>query len=148
MACFCMAHAYADVAGTRHFVHVRHVTRKVSATAVGKDYRGIMFVVLLNYTAPQADIDGALVDHYEWVSRHYEAGDFIATWHRTPEPGMPLTGGVLIARAMSRGRLEAILATDPFELRKLARHEVIEFQSYRTVPEMAKFADQFAPAAE
>lgn len=113
-----------------------------------EDYRGIMFVVLLNYTAPQSDIDGALVDHYEWVTRHYEAGDFITTGHRTPEPGKPLTGGVLIARSMTRGRLEAILATDPFELRKLARHEVIEFQALRTVPEMAKYADQLVPAAE
>ena len=132
----------------RHFVHGAHVTRTISAFAAGEDYRGIMFVVLLNYTAPQSDIDGALVDHYEWVTRHYEAGDFITTGHRTPEQGGQLTGGVLIARSMTRGRLEAILATDPFELRKLARHEVIEFQALRTVPEMAKYADPLVPVPE
>lgn len=100
-----------------------------------------MFVVLLNYTGPDTEIDARLVDHYEWVSRHYDAGDFIATGHRQPR-----TGGVIIARAMSRDRLEAILATDPFEWHKLARHEVIEFEALRTVPELAKYADRLSPA--
>ncbi|QUH00259.1 hypothetical protein HUO13_05030 [Saccharopolyspora erythraea] len=102
-----------------------------------------MYVVLLNYTAPQADIDAWLVDHYEWVTQHYDAGDFIATGHRRP-----MAGAVIIARAMPRGRLEAILATDPFALHKLTRHEVIEFQALRTVPELARYADPLAPAGE
>ncbi|WP_188984813.1 YciI family protein [Saccharopolyspora thermophila] len=101
-----------------------------------------MFVVLLQYTAPESDIDAQLVDHYEWVTRHYDAGDFIAAGHRHPR-----TGGVIIARAMPRGRLDAILATDPFALHKLARYEVIEFQALRTVPELAKYADPLTSAA-
>ncbi|MER7010990.1 YciI family protein [Saccharopolyspora sp. NPDC000359] len=101
-----------------------------------------MFVVLIQYTAPESEIDAYLVDHYEWVTQHYEAGDFIAAGHRHPR-----TGAVLIARAMSRGRLDAILATDPFALRKLVRYEVIEFQALRTIPELAKYADPLTPVA-
>jgi uncharacterized protein YciI len=101
-----------------------------------------MFVVLLQYTAPETDIDGSLVDHFEWVTQHYDAGDFIAAGHRRPR-----TGGVIIAREMARGRLDALLATDPFVLRKLARYEVIEFQALRTIPELAKYADHLSKAA-
>lgn len=100
-----------------------------------------MFVVLTHYKASESDLDAAWVDHYEWITRHYDAGDFIAAGHQRPR-----AGGVIIARAMSRGRLEAILATDPFELRKLARHEVIEFEALRTVPELAKYADHLSAA--
>lgn len=95
-----------------------------------------MFVVLVEYTGPSNEIDADLVDHYEWISRHYDAGDFVAAGHRQPR-----TGGVIIARGMPRGQLDAILATDPFVQHKIARCEVIEFQALRTIPELAKYAD-------
>lgn len=98
-------------------------------------------MVLLQYTAPETEIDTRLVDHYEWVTRHYDAGDFVAAGHRNPRDG-----GVIIARAMSRGRLDAILATDPFALHKLARYDVIEFEALRTIPELAKYADRLETA--
>ncbi|GAA2811828.1 YciI family protein [Saccharopolyspora taberi] len=100
-----------------------------------------MYVVLLNYTAAQSDLDAWLVDHYDWVTQHYDAGDFIAAGHRGH-----MAGGVVIARAMPRGRLDAILALDPLVLHKMARYEVIEFQALRTIPELAKYADPLAPA--
>lgn len=100
-----------------------------------------MYVVLVQYKAPDADVDIALPDHSEWISRHYDAGDFIAAGRRASHGG-----GVIIARAMPRGRLDAILATDPFTLRKLVRHEVIEFRALCTIPELAKYADHLDPA--
>ncbi len=102
-----------------------------------------MFVVLLQYTAPESDIDAQLVDHYEWVTQHYDAGDFIAAGHRHPR-----NGAVIIASAMSRGRLDAILATDPFALHKLVRYEVVEFQALRTIPELAAYADPLTTVAQ
>jgi uncharacterized protein YciI len=98
---------------------------------------------MLNYTAPLADVDNALAQHSEWISSHYDAGDFIAAGRRHPH-----TGGVIIARAMPRGRLDAILATDPFSVRRLASYEVIEFQALKTIPELAKYADHLAPVSE
>ncbi|SFP35406.1 Uncharacterized conserved protein YciI, contains a putative active-site phosphohistidine [Amycolatopsis arida] len=90
-----------------------------------------MHVVLVNYTAPLQEIDYALPDHAEWLAKHYECGHFLASGRRTPR-----TGGVIIARPMSRGKLDAILATDPFAVRHLAQYEVIEFSATRTAPEL------------
>lgn len=102
-----------------------------------------MYVVVLNYTAPEKDIDEALPDHFDWMTEHYGSGDFLVAGNRRPR-----TGAVIVARGMSRGRLDAILATDPFVARKLARYEVIEFQALRTVPELAKYSDTPAHASE
>jgi hypothetical protein len=49
---------------------------------------------------------------------------------------------------MSRGRLDAILATDPFALHKLVRYEVVEFQALRTIPELAAYADPLTTVAQ
>lgn len=102
-----------------------------------------MYVVLLNCTAPEKDIDEALPDHYDWITEHYESGDFLVAGRRRPRDG-----AVILARAMSRGRLDAILATDPFVARKLVRYEVIHFQALRSVPELAKYSDVPAHVGE
>jgi hypothetical protein len=39
---------------------------------------------------------------------------------------------------MPRGKLDALLATDPFAIRKLAKYQVVEFQATRTAPELAR----------
>lgn len=86
-----------------------------------------MYVALLTYTAPIEEIDYVLPDHAEWLSRHFEHGNFLAAGRREPEPG-----GVIIVRAMSRGKLDALLATDPFVLRHLAAYTVVGFTASRT----------------
>lgn len=102
-----------------------------------------MYVVLLHYTAPEHQVDEALPEHSHWVSRHYDAGDFIVAGRRQNHDG-----AVIIARAMSRGQLDAILATDPFATRHLVRHEVIEFNVKRTIPELVKYADAVSTGQE
>lgn len=86
-----------------------------------------MYVVLSTYTAPIEEIDFVLPDHAEWLTKHYEAGDFLMSGRREPR-----VGGVIIARQMLRGKLDAILATDPFAFRHLVHYEVIEFNATRT----------------
>lgn len=86
-----------------------------------------MYVVLSTYTAPLGEIDLALPDHADWLTRHYEAGDFLLSGRRNPREG-----GVILARQMPRGKLDAILGTDPFVYRHLARYDVIEFAATRT----------------
>ncbi len=90
-----------------------------------------MYVVLLNYTAPIEEIDLALPDHVEWLTKQYEHGHFLASGRRNPR-----IGGVIISRPMSRGKLDAILASDPFSVQHLARYEVIEFSPTKTAPEL------------
>ncbi|QWF82194.1 YciI family protein [Amycolatopsis sp. CA-230715] len=90
-----------------------------------------MFVVLQTYTAPIEEIDYVLPDHAEWLTKQYENGHFLASGKRNP-----CTGGVIVTRPMPRGKLDAILATDPFALQHLASYEVIEFSPTRTAPEL------------
>lgn len=90
-----------------------------------------MYVVLSTYTAPIEEIDLVLPDHAEWLTRHYEAGEFLMSGRREPR-----VGGVIIARPMLRGKLDAILATDPFSYRHLVHYEVIEFSATRTAREL------------
>ncbi|RZS44364.1 uncharacterized protein YciI [Herbihabitans rhizosphaerae] len=90
-----------------------------------------MYVVLLTYTAPLEEVDYALPDHYAWLDRQFEAGNFLVSGRREPR-----TGGVIITRPMTRDHVITIMETDPFVLRKLVHYEVIEFQATRTVPEL------------
>ncbi len=87
--------------------------------------------MLLNYTAPIEEIDYVLPDHTDWCDRQYQLGNFLASGRRNPR-----IGKVIITRPMLRGKLDAILATDPFALQGMARYEVIEFSATRTAAEM------------
>ncbi|MFF0145368.1 uncharacterized protein YciI [Amycolatopsis sulphurea] len=90
-----------------------------------------MYVVLLSYTAPSEEIDGALPEHHEWLGEQYDQGHFLASGAQRPR-----VGGVIIVRPMDRARLDAILATDPLAVRGLAQYEVIAFSPTRTAPEL------------
>lgn len=90
-----------------------------------------MYVVLSTYTAPIEEIDFVLPDHAAWLDKHYEAGDFLMSGRREPR-----VGGVIIARSMPRGKLDAILSMDPFSYRHLVHYEVIEFRATRTAREI------------
>ncbi|MBB5956216.1 uncharacterized protein YciI [Saccharothrix tamanrassetensis] len=92
-----------------------------------------MYVVLLEYIKPLAEVDYALPEHVDWLNKQYEAGRFLASGRQVPR-----VGGVIIVRPMPRGRLDALLATDPFAQQKLARYRVVEFEATRTAPELAK----------
>ncbi|ANZ36300.1 hypothetical protein BBK82_09720 [Lentzea guizhouensis] len=92
-----------------------------------------MFIVLLEYVAPLEQIDYALPDHREWVEKQYERGLFLASGRQVPR-----TGGVIITRPMPRGKLEALLATDPWAEQRLVKHKIIEFEATRTADELTK----------
>ena len=68
-----------------------------------------MFVVTISYTAPLAQIDELMPAHRDWLSQGYDSGLLLASGPQTPR-----TGGVVLARAVSREELDAALAEDPF----------------------------------
>jgi uncharacterized protein YciI len=90
-----------------------------------------MFIALLNHTAPIEEVDYLLADHMEWVARHFQQGHFLAAGK-----GAAPADGVILVRPMLRGKLDAVLATDPFVVRHLSKYEVIEFAATRTAPEL------------
>jgi uncharacterized protein YciI len=88
-----------------------------------------MYVVSLTYQASLDAIDNALEAHRQFLDRHFAAGIFIAAG-----PKVPREGGVILASAIERERLDAILASDPFAVQGLASYTVIEFKATRMGP--------------
>ena len=98
-----------------------------------------MFVALVHYVKPLAEVDAVLAEHVRFLDEQYAAGVFLASGRRVPR-----TGGVILARAESREQLAEILARDPFVLAGVAEYEIVEFLATKTAPELDFLRD--APA--
>ncbi|MBA8876699.1 YciI family protein [Phyllobacterium myrsinacearum] len=81
-----------------------------------------MYVVSLTYIAPLEQLDAAAVEHIAFLDRHYATGTFLASGRKVPR-----TGGVILARSESEEALRAILAEDPFWVKKLATYDIQQF---------------------
>ena len=94
-----------------------------------------MYVVLLTYVKPMAEVEAVTAEHRAWLDPHVTSGLLIATG-----PQVPRTGGVLLARGGgTKAELEALLKDDPFQIAGVASYQVIEFAPGKYHPEMARF---------
>ncbi|PQZ53484.1 MULTISPECIES: YciI family protein [unclassified Microbacterium] len=85
-----------------------------------------MYVITLDYLAPADAVDAALEAHNEWLNVHYTRGLFLISGPREPR-----VGGVIITADRPRDEVEAAIIRDPFALRGIARHSLIEFRPSR-----------------
>lgn len=81
-----------------------------------------MFIVSLTYTASLDLVDELLTSHVNYLNEQYSKGAFLLSGRKVPR-----TGGVILATAESREKLEAILSEDPFWKNQVAKFEIIEF---------------------
>ncbi|WP_297392114.1 YciI family protein [Acidiferrobacter sp.] len=81
-----------------------------------------MFVILLHYVKPLAEVDKYLQEHRKFLDKHYAAGHFLASGAQVPR-----IGGVILAKSVSREELDVVLNEDPFYREDLATYQVIEF---------------------
>jgi uncharacterized protein YciI len=88
-----------------------------------------MFVLLLTYTKPLAEVDALMREHVAWLDEHYEAGHFVVSGRRIPR-----VGGVILARGEDRDEVEALAASDPFVRGGVASCEVVQFRASQTAP--------------
>lgn len=88
-----------------------------------------MFIVMLNYLQPLAEVDKHLGAHREYLQEQYENGVFLASG-----PKEPRTGGVILASAGSQEALQAILARDPFHVHGVASYELVQFTARAAAP--------------
>ena len=95
-----------------------------------------MFVVLLSYQRPLAEIDRSMRAHVAFLEEGYRAGLFVASGRRVPR-----TGGVILAVSPSREALAALMEHDPFVREGLATFEIVEFRTSLHHPALARFAD-------
>jgi uncharacterized protein YciI len=81
-----------------------------------------MFIVMLDYIQPLAEVDKHLAAHQEYLQQQFDKGAFLVSG-----PKEPRTGGVILASADSLDTLQATLALDPFKVHGIATYEVIQF---------------------
>ena len=86
-----------------------------------------MFVVLLSYIKPIAEVDALMREHVTCLNEHYDAGRFVVSGRRVPR-----TGGVIVARGDDRDEIERIVASDPFVSGGVATSAVIQFRASQT----------------
>ena len=92
-----------------------------------------LFVIELTYRAELADIDAAMAPHMAYLKKYYTSGNFLVSGRKIPRDG-----GVILAVAESRERVEAIAREDPFHARGLADFRVIEFRPSQRADDLAK----------
>ncbi len=77
-----------------------------------------IFLVTISYTRPLPEIEAATDDHRAYLRTLLDAGRLLVSG-----PLVPRTGGMMILQASDASEVEALIAQDPFCLRKLARYE-------------------------
>ncbi|MCE9571783.1 MAG: YciI family protein [Deltaproteobacteria bacterium] len=90
-----------------------------------------MFVIELVYKVPLPQIDAQMKAHVAFLDRHYAAGTFLVSGRKIPRDG-----GIILATADSRARIEAIMAEDPFVANGLAEIRIIEFRASQRAEDM------------
>jgi uncharacterized protein YciI len=80
-----------------------------------------MYAVILRYKRPSDEVDKHIAAHREWLRQNYAARTFLISGRQKSG-----TGGFILATAIDRSRLDAILANDPFGKNGVADYEIIE----------------------
>jgi len=88
-----------------------------------------MFLVLLSYKKPLAEVDRHVAAHMEFLARHYASGEFLLSGRKQPR-----SGGVILATVANRTQMEVIVRSDPFVSEGVADYEIIEFIASTTAP--------------
>lgn len=95
-----------------------------------------MFVLELTYTAPLDAVDAVLEAHVAWLDEQYAAGHFLASGRKNPRDG-----GVILAVAESRARIEEISGGDPFVAAGVCAYRVTEFVATKTAPGLERYRE-------
>ncbi|CAL9389055.1 YciI family protein [Streptomyces collinus] len=95
-----------------------------------------MFVLELTYTAPLEAVDAVLEQHVVWLDEQYRQGVFLASGRKNPRDG-----GVIIAVAGDRARIEEITAQDPFVTAGVCAYRVTEFTATKTAPALGAYRE-------
>ncbi|KOU60922.1 hypothetical protein ADK57_28850 [Streptomyces sp. MMG1533] len=93
-----------------------------------------MFVLELTYTAPLDAVDAVLRAHVAWLDAQYAQGVFLASG-----PKSPRDGGVILAVAGDRARIEEITAGDPFVTAGVCEYRITEFTATKTAPDLERY---------
>jgi uncharacterized protein YciI len=85
-----------------------------------------VFLLIVTYTAPAADVERLLPDHFAFLDSHYADGTFLVSGRQVPR-----AGGFILAAGDDRAAIERLVATDPFVTGGVATYTVIEVEPTR-----------------
>jgi uncharacterized protein YciI len=91
-----------------------------------------MFLILLSYKKPLAEVDPFVAEHRAFLEHHYASGHFLMSGRKEPR-----TGGVILATAGSRSDIEEIIRNDPFYREDIAAYDIVEFLPSMTAAHLA-----------
>lgn len=93
-----------------------------------------MFVLVLTYKKPLAEVEKHLSAHRAYLDRHYAGGEFVCSG-----PQSPRTGGMILCRAADRAAAESLTQEDPFCVHGIADYAIIEFTPTKHLPGFEAF---------
>ena len=96
-----------------------------------------MFIIDLNYIVPLEKLDVHMSDHVKFLSTYYKQNVFVASGRKVPR-----TGGIILALAKSKDRIDQIMHEDPFCIHKLAEYSVTEFLTSQSHPDLKKLLEK------
>ena len=99
-----------------------------------------MFIISLHYIVPLETLDAHMADHVKFLRKYYKENVFIASGRKVPR-----TGGIILAVAETKDRVEQIIKEDPFYRHQLAEFTITEFMTSQMHPGFKAFmADQLS----
>jgi uncharacterized protein YciI len=87
-----------------------------------------MFIIELTYQVSAQEIDKHLETHMAYLDKYYRSGHFIASGRQEPR-----TGGIILAKASSKKRIEEIINEDPLKKNGFATYRIIEFRATKKI---------------
>jgi uncharacterized protein YciI len=93
-----------------------------------------MFLLILSYKKPLAEVDRFVAEHKQFLEHHYQTGQFLLSGRKEPR-----TGGVILLQANEKNEVEEIVRRDPFHREGIADYDIIEFLPSLTTPELSHF---------
>ena len=97
-----------------------------------------MFIVILTYTKPLEEVNQHVEAHRSFLDRYYAEGVLLVSGRQVPPQG-----GLMVARAESKEKLQDILKQDPYQIAGVASYEIIEFSPIKWQPELEPFVKAF-----
>ena len=96
-----------------------------------------MFIIELTYKVSAGEIDKHLEPHMSYLEKYYHSGHFLASGRQEPR-----TGGIILAKASSKKRIEEIINEDPLKINNLATYRIIEFKATKKIKAYDDFAGE------
>lgn len=88
-----------------------------------------MYLILLRYTRPLAEVEQVLPAHRDYLKYAPGAEGIVMTGRHSARDG-----GLVMMRAASREAVEAFAAQDPYCLQQVARYEILDFEVAQVAP--------------